>query len=118
MRAWVRDVLLVEREGWLALAGERAVGLLVLDGDWLDQLYVLPEAQGRGVGSRLVRHAQALSAGRLQLWVFQSNAPAVAFYRRHGFVIVESTDGRGNEEQAPDHRMLWSRPSGGQGHHF
>jgi ribosomal protein S18 acetylase RimI-like enzyme len=51
--------------------------------------------------------AQA-SAERLELWVFQRNAGAIAFYEAHGFTIVASTDGAGNDEHEPDHRMAWS----------
>jgi ribosomal protein S18 acetylase RimI-like enzyme len=42
------------------------------------------------------------------LWVFESNLPAQAFYRAHGFEVTERTDGSGNEERAPDLRMDWS----------
>jgi hypothetical protein len=38
---------------------------------------------------------------------FQSNAGARRFYEREGFVAVEETDGRGNEEGAPDLRCVW-----------
>ena len=44
----------------------------------------------------------------LELWVFQRNLGAIAFYEAHGFAIVASTDGAGNEEHEPDHRMAWS----------
>jgi hypothetical protein len=47
----------------------------------------------------------------LQLWTFQSNVRAHKFYERHGFIAVETTDGSGNEEQAPDVRYVWT-PSG------
>lgn len=117
IRGWLRDIF-GERQVRMAVERGTTAGVLVTDGEWLDQLYVLPEAQERGAGTRLVRHAQDGSSGRLQLWVFQSNTPAIAFYRRRGFVIVESTDGRGNEERAPDHRMEWvadrSGPIGGR----
>lgn len=51
---------------------------------------VLPEAQGRGVGSALMqalcdyadRWAQVL---RLELTVYTDNAPAIALYRKFGF---------------------------------
>jgi chorismate mutase len=41
------------------------------------------------------------------LWVFASNAPARAFYLRHGLIELETTDGRDNQEHAPDVRMVW-----------
>jgi ribosomal protein S18 acetylase RimI-like enzyme len=59
-RAFVREVVMATREAWLATVEDRPVGLLVLDGDAIDWLHVLPEAQGQGVGSALLDHAQTL----------------------------------------------------------
>ena len=42
----------------------------------------------------------------LQLWTFQVNDRARAFYARHGFREVELTDGATNEEHEPDVRLL------------
>jgi GNAT superfamily N-acetyltransferase len=69
---------------------------------------VLPEAQGRGLGSTLLDVARRTSA-RLQLWTFQRNAPARRFYEARGFVLIEQTDGARNEEKEPDARYLWTR---------
>jgi len=78
----------------------------VKDGE-LTHLYVDPAAQNRGVGSRLMEHAKAESAGGLYLWVFQKNEGARRFYERHGFQLVELTDGSGNMEREPDARYEW-----------
>jgi GNAT superfamily N-acetyltransferase len=83
------------------------VGFLARNNDEVDHLYVHPDRHGRGHGAALLTAAQAAS-DRLRLWVFQRNARAIAFYEAHGFAIVESTDGAGNEEREPDHRMAWS----------
>lgn len=107
IRAWVRDALLATRQVWIAEVDSVAIGVLVLDAQWVDQLYVRPDAQGQGVGTLLLAQARRACPRQLQLWVFQSNTRAITFYANRGFVVVESTDGAGNEEQAPDHRMLW-----------
>lgn len=105
-----------EDEGWidgLSLVAEvdgEVVGLLVLDGDDVDQLYVDPAMTGQGVGSRLLARAKAERPGGLELWTFQANAGARRFYARHGFVEAARTDGD-NEERAPDLRLAW-RPAG------
>ena len=39
--------------------------------------------------------------------MFQSNDGARRFYRRHGLVELETTDGSSNEERSPDVRMAW-----------
>jgi GNAT superfamily N-acetyltransferase len=106
-RGFVRDVLIGERETWLAEVDGRVVAVMTLDGDRLDQLYVAGAHTGRGVGSALVAHAKSRLPDGMKLWVFESNTPARRFYARHGFVEVERTDGAGNEERAPDVRMEW-----------
>ncbi|WP_350281254.1 GNAT family N-acetyltransferase [Kribbella sp. HUAS MG21] len=105
--AWFADVLLPDGQTWVALDDGRIVAVLTLDGDDLDQLYVVPDAAGHGIGSTLVDLAKDLRPGGLALWTFQSNTRAQAFYRRHGFAEVRRTDGSGNEEHAPDVRMVW-----------
>jgi len=74
----------------------------------IDQLYVLPDAQGRGLGSRLLEVAKS-AFPRLCLWTFQRNIRARRFYERHGFVLVRETDGAGNEEKEPDALYCWPR---------
>ena len=83
-------------------------GVIAFHDDWIEQLYVLPEAQGQCVGTALLDVAKRAS-NRLQLWTFQRNAPARRFYEARGFAVVEQTDGAGNEEKEPDARYLWTR---------
>ena len=105
--AFVANVMIAQRETWLAWEDGTALGLLVLDGSEVDWLFVDPMAQSRGVGSALIQHAKTCRPNGLALWVFESNRRAQAFYERHGFVIVDRTDGAGNEEKAPDIRYAW-----------
>ena len=112
-RAWLADQLAGERETWLAERDGRVVGLMLLEDDWVHSLYVRPGLTGRGIGTTLLDLAKSLRPGGLQLWVFESNTGARRLYERHGFVAVEHTDGAGNEERAPDVRMVWSRPQPG-----
>ncbi|MDQ1375453.1 MAG: hypothetical protein QOJ09_2791, partial [Actinomycetota bacterium] len=111
VRRWFADVVVVERELWVAEDIEAGViGVLVLNGDWVDQLYVEPGLTGKGIGSTLLDVAKRERPRGLQLWTFQSNAGAQGFYRRHGFAEAERTDGAGNEEGAADVRYEW-RPA-------
>ncbi|MZD06742.1 GNAT family N-acetyltransferase [Streptomyces sp. SID5785] len=111
VRAWFTHVVVPSRETWVAVGEDGAVaGLLVLDGDELDQLYVDPDRQGRGLGGRLLALAKERRPAGLDLWTFQVNAGARRFYERHGFRAVEETDGSRNEEREPDVRYAW-RPA-------
>lgn len=107
VRAWVAGWDLGVREVWLAEAAGRVVGYLVLEGDWLDSLYVAPEAAGQGVGGALLDLARGLRPAGFCLWVFESNLPARRFYARRGLVALERTDGSANQEHAPDIKMAW-----------
>ena len=108
VRRWVAEVLLPAHDVWVADDGGTVVGVLALSDGWLDQLYLAPEARGRGIGDRFVALAKRRQPGGLQLWTFQVNEPAQRFYRKHGFVEAERTDGSGNEEREPDVRLAWT----------
>ncbi|MGQ7296914.1 GNAT family N-acetyltransferase [Quadrisphaera sp. KR29] len=105
--AWVASVLLVRHTTTVAEDGDDVVGVLATSPGWVDQLYVDPDHQGRGVGRALLERAKAGSAGDLQLWTFARNARARAFYEGAGFTAEEETDGTGNEEREPDVRYRW-----------
>jgi GNAT superfamily N-acetyltransferase len=98
---------------WLAESPESGLaGVLVLEEDWLDQLYVEPGLTGRGIGAALLAFAQDRRPGGLRLWTFVSNTGAQRFYERHGFREAERTDGSDNEERSPDILYVWpGRPA-------
>ena len=93
---------------WGDFDGDAMIGMIAFHDDWIEQLYVLPEAQRQGVGTALLEIARQTS-NRLQLWTFQRNGQARRFYESRGFALVEETDGAGNEEKEPDARYLWTR---------
>lgn len=79
-RAFLRslpDVWVYERDGI-------PVGFMALQPGWIDQLHVAPAAQRQGIGSALLAHARSLMH-EIRLHTHLANAPARAFYARHGF---------------------------------
>lgn len=60
--------------------------------DYLSDLWVDPACARRGVGTALLRAAEALVEARgypsIRLQVMRDNLPAVAFYRRNGFAVA------------------------------
>lgn len=106
VRSWM-GARLAEDEVWLAEVDGRPVGYARATSSWLDDLYVLPSYAGRGVGSALLDVVKAGRPAGFCLWVFETNAPARAFYARQGLVELERTDGSANEEGAPDIRVAW-----------
>jgi GNAT superfamily N-acetyltransferase len=110
-RAWMRDVVLADQEVLVAERDGRPVGFAAVEGEWLEQLYVAPEAIGTGVGRRLLDAVKARCPGGLSLYVFARNARARRFYEAAGFVLVAEGDGRDNEERTPDCTYRWEAPA-------
>jgi GNAT superfamily N-acetyltransferase len=105
-RWFFRERVFTTCELWGAFDDERLTGIIAFREGWIDQLYVLPSAQGRGVGTALLQVAKSRWP-RLSLWTFQRNANARRFYEKHGFTRVRETDGSGNEEMEPDVLYAW-----------
>jgi GNAT superfamily N-acetyltransferase len=105
---FIRETVLNACTVIVAKTGETIVGFCAYRDGWIDHLYVLPKHHGKGVGTSLLASAKHAN-DRLELWVFQKNARAIAFYERNGFAAVERTDGSGNEEKEPDSRLYWQR---------
>ncbi|NYD41490.1 GNAT family N-acetyltransferase [Nocardioides panaciterrulae] len=110
--AWVAGWDLLHSEVWVAEAARAPVGYARIHEDWLEDLYVDPDAAGQGVGSALLDLVRARRPGGFGLWVFVSNTRAIGFYRHHGLVEVTRTDGAGNEEREPDIHMAWPGATG------
>jgi GNAT superfamily N-acetyltransferase len=113
VRAWFASHVVREHELWVAEKEPgRLAGFVALSDDWLEQLYVDPDRTGRGIGGRLLAVAQRERPAGLRLWTFASNTGAQRFYERHGFAEVRRTDGRDNEERAPDILYAWKSRTG------
>ncbi|NGZ99985.1 GNAT family N-acetyltransferase [Nocardioides sp. W3-2-3] len=106
VRAWLASRIGGGDEVWVAVT-DRVVGYARFTRTWLDDLYVVPEAAGQGVGSALLDLVKARLGPGFGLWVFVSNTPARAFYAARGLVETERTDGSGNAERAPDIALTW-----------
>src|SRR5438128_893089 len=77
---------------WLAEVAGHLAGLLAIKDDYIDQLFVAVGLQRQGVGTALLLKAREHSPHRLRLYTFQKNAPARAFYEKHGFKAMRFGD--------------------------
>lgn len=94
-RTWWEDRVSDMRELYLPLsdvlivaiddASGKLVGFVALIENVLAALFVLPEWQGRGIGTRLLELVRKLRT-ELCLTVYARNKRAVDFYLKHGFV--------------------------------
>jgi ribosomal protein S18 acetylase RimI-like enzyme len=87
------DLIFVAREqgqpaGYIALRREEGGAIVV------EQLFVAPGHERRGIGHQLLAYAEGYAiaerARSLQIVVEESNQQARSFYRRSGFVPVEA----------------------------
>jgi GNAT superfamily N-acetyltransferase len=113
VRRWVADLVVPRLECWISGSPQHAlVGMLVLEEDWIDQLYVDPDLTGHGIGAELIAVAKRERPAGLHLWTFVSNTGGQRFYVRHGFRELQRTDGSGNEEHASDIHYVWRQATG------
>ncbi len=94
-----RDGEVVGLAGGMFEAGEPMPSLI--------SMWVAPSARGHGGGEALIEAVvtwvRSLGATRLQLWVTETNAPAIALYRRTGFIETDET------QPLPSHPALLER---------
>jgi pimeloyl-ACP methyl ester carboxylesterase/GNAT superfamily N-acetyltransferase len=110
VRRWLAEELLPKTEVWVAVDpddGGRVIGFMALSTSMVEQLYVVPDRIGRGVGDRMITLAKGRRPDGLDLYCFQVNAFARRFYERRGFVPIAFGDGSNNEEHQPDIRYAW-----------
>lgn len=80
---------------------------------WLDDLYVLPEASGAGVGTALLDVVKAHLGDGFGLWAFTSNRPARRFYAAQGLVEVEALTAEESPTGQAEVRLAWPPNRGG-----
>ncbi|SEN98900.1 GNAT family N-acetyltransferase [Paenibacillus sp. OV219] len=107
---FLNNILVQDNKVYLAIdtSGEQVVGILACNANWVNQLYIHIDYQGKGIGKELLNLAKQQSDDTLFLYTFVVNKKAQQFYERNGFRIV----GRGsiNEEQLDDIKYEWNKP--------
>lgn len=105
---WVRGALLRQCRVWVATRDDEIAGYAALDGGMLEHLYLRPEMRRQGIGTLLLDEVRRHSTDGLSLHVFQQNTDARAFYERHGFTVLDTSDGERNMERLPDMTLRWT----------
>ena len=67
------------------LIEEKPVGVVSVTENLIEDLYVLPEEQGKGYGTKLLRYAIGVCPGTPTLWILENNTKARKLYERLGF---------------------------------
>lgn len=107
IRKWYLTYLIPKGRTWVAEEGGKIAGFMSLNGDLLEELYLTPHSQGKGIGSELINKAKELNPKGLKTYTFQINKLARDFYEKHGFVAISFNNGERNEENEPDVLYEW-----------
>ena len=63
----------------------KPVGIVSVQGNLIANLYVLPQEQNKGYGTKLLAFAIGRCEGTPTLWLLSTNEGAMRLYARHGF---------------------------------
>ena len=80
-------------------------GFLWVDDKQIKKLFVEPVLQSQGIGAKLLEHAVS-ELGATYLWALEKNTRAIAFYKRHGFMV---TDEKMFEEDTAEYLVKLTR---------
>ncbi len=107
---YFRAKVVPENRVRLAWIDSELVAFMASTPDSITLLHVKVSHVGQGIGTRLLRLAQAESSGSLWLFTFARNERACRFYERHGFKVAA----RGFEPfwQLEDVKYVWVREQG------
>jgi GNAT superfamily N-acetyltransferase len=80
---------------WVAEKAGRLLGVMGIQDKGevalVRHAYVAPAAQRKGVGTRLLRHAESLTRKPVLIGTWADASWAIDFYRRNGFAVVPAT---------------------------
>ena len=67
------------------LVDEKPIGIVSVTNSLIEDLYVLPDLQNRGYGTKLLQYAVGQCADTPTLWILENNTRTEKLYRRMGF---------------------------------
>jgi len=105
---YFRDHVLTTDRVWIVEMNNRPVAFMAMENDFIDQLYIHPDYQRRGIGEALLNFARGQSPEHLWLYTLQVNFNARAFYEKNGF-IAERFGVSPPPENEPDVEYHWRK---------
>lgn len=67
------------------LVEEKTIGIVSVTNSLIEDLYVLPDMQNMGYGTKLLQYAIDQCADTPTLWILENNSNARRLYQRMGF---------------------------------
>ena len=106
---YFRDHILRDNKVWVVEMDDKPVAFMAMRDDFIDQLYVHPDYQHRGIGRELLDHARKFSPEHIWLYTLQINMEARRFCEKYGFA-AEKFGFSPPPESEPDVEYHWRKP--------
>ena len=102
---YVKEAL-PKAEIYVYIFGERIVGFIGLNKNYIEGIFVDENNQGKGIGTSLLNKAKE-NRNCLKLSVYKKNTNAISFYKKKGFEIInENID---NNTKEIEYTMIWNK---------
>jgi ribosomal protein S18 acetylase RimI-like enzyme len=105
---YFRDHVLKKNHVWVVEVDDHPVAFMAMENDFIDQLYIHPDYQRRGIGKALLDFARERSPEHVWLYTLQVNVNARTFYEKNGF-IAEKFGISPPPESEPDIEYHWRK---------
>jgi len=105
---YFRDHVLTRNHVWVVEVDDHPVAFIAIVNEFIDQLYVHPDYQRRGIGKALLDFARERSPEHVWLYTLQVNVHARAFYEKNGFT-AEKFGVSPPPESEPDVEYHWRK---------
>lgn len=105
---YFRDYVLKRNHVWVVEVDDRPVAFMAMENGFIDQLYIHPDYQRRGIGKAFLDFARERSPEHVWLYTLQANVNARAFYEKNGFV-AENFGISPPPESVPDVEYHWRK---------
>jgi GNAT superfamily N-acetyltransferase len=86
--AYLRNVISQGADLYMLNIENKAVGIVSICHNIIENLYVLPKEQNRGYGTQLLKYAISICSDNPTLWILNNNFKAQRFYERNGFQLT------------------------------
>ena len=107
-RDYFQKQIVKNNQIWVVESQNYPVGFMAMNNDFVDQLYIDPNHQRRGIGRSLLNLARERSPDHVWLYTLQVNTSAREFYEKNGFV-AEKFGISPPPESEPDVEYHWRR---------
>ena len=105
---YFKEHILKNNQVWVVDVDVCVVAFMAMEKEFIDQLYIHPDYQRRGIGKALLDFARECSPEHVWLYTLQINVNARAFYEKNGFV-AEKFGVSPPPENEPDVEYHWRR---------